>query len=106
MAVFFLMEASKKTDAAFGLPAQQSHTVVNTQKDVEKMAERLLDACVTPSLPDRHGASFPDPAAAGWKKFTTANWIVETIHKPVIEGSDDLQTEDEVELYYEICDVL
>lgn len=107
MAVFFLMEASKKTDAAFGLPAQQtSHTVVDTQKDIEKMAGRLLESCVTASLPDRQGAAFPDPAAAGWKKFTTTNWIVETIHKSVIEGDDDLQTEeDEVELYYELCDV-
>ena len=100
MAVLFLMDASKKTDAAFGLPAQQtSHTVVDTQKDIEKMAGRLLQSCVT--------ASFPDPAAAGWKKFTTTNWIVETIHKSVIEGGDDLRTEeDEVELYYELCDVL
>ena len=59
------------------------------------------------SLPDRHGASFPDPAAVGWKKFTTTNWIVEIIYKPVIEGGDDLQTEEgEVELYYELSDFL
>ena len=110
MAVLFLMEASKKTDAAFALPVPNtSHTVVNSQNDIGKIVMHLIESCATASLSSRQSAPFPDPAVAGWKKFTTTNWLVETIKRTAIEiegDDDDLQCRDEVELYYELCDVL
>ena len=110
MAVLFLMEASKKTDKAFCLPAQSTcHTVVDSRKDVDKMTKHLIESSVTAPLDTRlNDEPFPDPTTIGWKKFTTSNWIMDTIHRSAIEGDDDdlQEGDEETDTFYELTDVL
>ena len=109
MAVLILLKASKKADEAFGLtPQSTTHTVVDSQKDVERMSKHLIESSVTVADHERRALPFTDPAIPGWKKFTTTKWIQDTLNKSQIQedDEDDLQDEGEVDLYYELCDVV
>ena len=113
MAVFFLSEASKRADEAFGVaPSTTTHTIVDSQKDVTLMSKRLVESAITTLDGERQTPPFVDPATIGWKKLTTTTWLQDTIKKSHTladqeDNDDDLQDEDieEADLLYALSNV-
>ena len=63
MAVFFLLEASKKADQAFSVaPQATAHTTVDSRKDVTLMSKRLIESAITTLDTERQTPPFVDPA--------------------------------------------
>ena len=106
MAVFFLSEASKKADKAFGVaPRTTTHSIVDSQKDVALMSTHIIESAITTLDSERQTPPFVDPATTGWKKLTTTTWLQDTIqrsHSLVDQKDDDedLQNEDIEEADY------
>ena len=107
LSALFLMDAAKKADHAFGITPQPSaHTVCSVENDIHKMVMRKK---VTSQVSSRADSALPfaDPTMKEWEKMSTSDWIRETVTKTHSDG--DLENErsnDELDLNYEICDVV
>lgn len=91
-----------------------THTVREAEKDINKLAEHLLDKTVTIHSPDRNTPAFKDPTDTGYKKLCNTSWVQEILSKTG-RGERDLDVEDEdmaddnmdnIDLDYEIADVI
>ena len=66
-----LLEAAKKTDAAFGVaPQTTAHTIRDPGSDVSKMVKQLVENKVSLTVEDRLSPAFTDPTKA------TKNYVV------------------------------
>ena len=114
MCALFLMEAAKKTDQEFQCHQSSAHTVREAEKDINKLAEHLLDKTVTIHSPDRNTPAFKDPTDSGYKKLCNTSWVQEILSKTGREECDlDVENEDtaddnmdNIDLDYEIADVI
>ena len=115
MAVFFLLEASKKADQAFSVaPQTTAHTTVDSRKDVTLMSKRLIESAITTLDNERQTPPFVDPATTGWKKLTTTTWLQDTIQKSHTladqedDDGNDLHDEviEEADLLYALNDAI
>ncbi len=94
MSVLFLLEAAKKTDAAFQLtPRSSAHTVCSSKKDVESLTKHLLDKNVAREVEGRVTPAFVDPSESGWQKLCTTSWLQERLSASDLEEELDHDTE-------------
>ena len=110
LSALFLMDAAKKADHAFGITPQSSaHTVRSVENDIHKMVQHLMQKKVTSHVSSRSDSPFTDPTVKGWEKLSTSDWIRETIMKTHSDGdleNENERSNDELDLNYEICDVV
>ncbi len=108
LGVLFLMEAAKKTDAAFKVKAPStSHTVRDSDSDVKKMVTHLTDKGVHVVDKERTSPAFADPTENGWKKIGTTTWLKDTLSRSLeaeTSDVDDLHLVEELDLFYELTD--
>ena len=87
MCALFLMEAAK-TNREFQCHQSSAHTVQEAEKDINKLAEHLLDKTVTIHSPDRNTPAFKDPTNTGYKKLCNTSWVQEILSKTGREECD------------------
>ena len=107
LSALFLMESAKKADRAFGVTPQTSaHTIRNAENEIDKMVNHLLQKDVTTEVIGHLTPEFSDPTEQGWKKLGSTDWLKGTLLKA---NTDDLEVEQEmgeVDLDYELYDIL
>lgn len=108
LGALFLLQAARETDRAFKVkPPSTSHTVRDSNSDVMKMTTHLLEKEVHLIKSERRFPVFIDPTDSGWKKISTTTWLKDTLsrsHSVDFESAENLQQEQEVDLYYELAD--
>ena len=107
LGVLFLMEAAKKTDAAFNVKAPStSHTVRESDNDVKMMVAHLTEKQVHMVDNERTSPVFVDPTENGWKKICTTTWLKDTLSRSL--ETENFDTDDlhlaEDDVYYELTD--
>ena len=102
------MEASKKADKFFNLPPPTTaHTIRDSDKDIENMISHVHEAKVGTVDKDRTSPSFADPVERGWTKLWTTDWLKNALARNLVDDNPDLeQTEGELDLDYELADML
>lgn len=105
LGVLFLVDAAKKTDAAFKVKAPStSHTMRESDSDVRIMVAHLNEKKVHTVLKERNSPLFTDPTEIGWKKIGTTTWLKDTLSRSLEveanEEADDLHLE-EVDFDYD-----
>lgn len=125
MSALFLLDAAKKTDAAFGVaPQTTAHTIRDPGSDVSKMVKHLVENKVSLTVEDRLSPAFTDPTDKGYKKLCSS-WLNETLSRShvvdynsppseiedlVIADDDYLHgrevNNDDIDIDYEQSDVL
>ena len=108
LGAMFLMEAAKKADHEFNVTHTSSHTTRDAQKDVTKMTDHLIEKTVSTETTQRQSSPFTDLTDVGWKTISTG-WLQGVLDKTSDKGlyeEDDTITGQEVDLDYELSDVL
>ena len=101
----FLMDAAKKTDKEFNVHRPSTaHTIRDATRDIDKMANILIERQVTSVTVDRDSPKFEDPTERGLKKMCNTQWVQETLSRNPFD--DEVQSGDEhtIELDFEIAD--
>lgn len=103
-----MLEAAKQCDRAFGVPPKSTaHTVADTESDIKKLQQQLLDKGVTKQDPNRTTPPFEDATEIGLSKLTKGEWLQK--HLSQWSYDEDLQSEEhqgEVDTDYELSDVV
>ena len=107
LSALFLMEAAKKADRAFDVTPQTSaHTIRNAENEIDKMVNHLLHKDVTTEVIGRSTPEFSDPTEQGWKKLGSTDWLKRTLLKANTDDLDVGEEMGEVDLDYELYDIL
>ena len=110
LSALFLMEAARKTDRAFKVRSPSTtHTVRDSDRDVLKVSMHLAERKVHTFDKDRSTPAFVDPTEIGWKKVSTTTWLKDVLSRSLdLEANleEDQNVNQEVDLYYELADVL
>lgn len=108
LCTLFLMEAAKKVDQAFLVTAQDTkHTVRDSQQDIRRMVDFLLEKEVTSEISSRSSSDlFSDPTLKGMGKLT-GTWLQAFLSRTA--DNDDLGVEAEerdfdIDLDFELTD--
>ena len=81
MSALFLLDAAKKTDAAFGIaPQTTAHTIRDPGSDVSKMIKHLVENKVSLTVEDRLSPAFTDLTDKGYKKLCSS-WLNKTLSR-------------------------
>lgn len=103
LAALFLLEATKKTDIAFGaLNKSTGHTVRDANRDINKICNHLIEKAVTKEDKDRDTPAFVDPIEVDWKKMCTTTWIQDTLARSQTEDLQPEREHDELDIDYEL----
>ena len=106
LCALFLMDAAKKTDQEFRCYQSGTHTTRDSDNDIKKMTNNLLESTATRQQEQRTSPGFVDPTDIGVHKLCTTEWIETTISK--LE-TDHLQEGEgihkDIDLNYELADV-
>ena len=105
LCALFLMSAAKKVDKEFSCHQSSVHTVREAKKDIDNMAQQLLEKSATSFLTGRTGPIFEDPTEKGLKKLCNTEWV----HEILAKSTSDEEVEEEeryTDLDYDISDVI
>ena len=107
LSALFLLEAAKKTDREFGVtPQSRRHTIRNSIKDIQKVAQHLIENTVTTEMPGRVMPKFSHPTEAGWKRLSSSNWLEGILSRSLVEELETATERGEVDLDYELYDIM
>ena len=112
LGALFLLDAAKKADKAFCVSLSGGkHTVREACRDIKKMTNHLQEKEVTTNLENRTSPVFTNPDDAGLDKLTST-WLHEALFRTCIESdedpsseSTDEETEQNIDIHYEISDI-
>lgn len=105
LCALFLMSAAKKVDKEFSCQQSSAHTVREARKDIDKMADLLLEKSVTSFSTSRTSPTFNDPTEKGLKKLCNTEWVHEMLTRDVTD--EDMEEEEHViDLDYDIADII
>ena len=98
----FLLEASKKADKFNLPPPTTAHTIRDSGKDIEKMVSHLHEAKV--NIVDEEQTS--PPVESGWTKLWTTDWLENALARNMADNNTDLEQIEELDLDYELADMV
>ena len=107
MSALFLLDATKKTDQAFGIaPQTTSHTVRDADNDIQKMRKHIIEHDVAHTVDDREAPTFIDLTDEGLKKMCNTKWLKETMAKSHIDDVYEQGDTEDINIDYEIYNTI
>ena len=107
LSALFLLEAAKKTDREFGVtPQSRRHTIRDSTKDIQKVAQHLIENTVTTEMPGRVTPKFHHPTETGWKRLSNSDWLQGVLSRSLVEERENESERGEVDLDYELYDIM
>lgn len=104
MCALFLLKAAKKCDSVFGVtPKSTSHTVRDSQADIKKIYQQLMEKAVATENDTRTGPAFVDPTSSGMGTLTNGEWLQKQLQSK-IEDSPQSHDRGELDMDYELAD--
>lgn len=108
MCALFLLQAAKKCDSVFGVtPKSTLHTVRDSQADIQKVHQQLMEMGIVSEDATRTSPGFVDPTVSGMGTLTNGKWLQKQLQIK-IEVTSSLQNSDntrgELDLDYELAD--
>lgn len=106
MCASFLLEAAKKCDKIFAVtPRSTAHTIRDSNVDIKKIREHLLEKGITKEDKDRTAPAFIDPTNSGLDTLCKGDWLQKHLASTGCDNLHNEQEHDEIDLDYELSDV-
>ncbi len=108
MCAAFLLEAAKKCDKMFSAtPHSTAHTVRDSNTDIRKIRDHLLEKEITTEDKKRATPAFVDPTQSGLDTLSKADWLQKhLVSTGREENLQDEQEHCEIDLNYELSDII
>lgn len=107
MCASFLLEAAKKCDKIFSVtPRSTAHTIRDSNTDIRKIQEHLLEKGVTTAKEQRTSPAFIDPTQTGLDTLCKSDWLEKHLaYTGCEENLQDGHEHGEVDLECELSDL-
>lgn len=107
MCASFLLEAAKKCDEMFSVtPRSSAHTIRESNTDIRKIQEHLLEKGITTEDQQRNMPAFVDPTQSGLDTLCKGDWLHKHLESTGCEENlQDEQEHGEIELDHELSDL-